>query len=127
MLALLGEQLGVDLMPGRVEIEGSWVQVDGVCQNPPILVEAWAHHGIVKPAQRNKVSADILKLATAAESFGVRPRLILLFADETAAAEVTGRSWRATACRHHGVEVVVVEIPEDLKQSILEAQATQYR
>ncbi len=128
MLQLLSEELGVDLAPRRVEIEdGAWVQIDGVSDDPPILVEAWAHQGKAKSAQRNKVATDALKLLTAATAFAVRPRLILLFADEVAAAEFRGSSWRAQALRNHNIEIRVADIPSDLRDSITEAQVIQYR
>ena len=55
--------------------------MDGGTDDPenPLLVEAWAHQGPPKPAQRAKVLTDAFKLSFAATLHGRRPRLLLLF------------------------------------------------
>ena len=40
---------------------------------------------------------------------------------------VTARSWAATALRAFGVEVEVVELPDEVKNAVLAAQRRQYR
>lgn len=128
MLAALASRLFVPLAPERIYLsDGSWVEVDGVGQNPPVLVEAWAHQGPPKSAQRNKVLADALKLVHVAKALGEVHRKVLCFSDPAAAAPFTGRSWYAGALRALQVECHVVTLDDGWRQRILQAQRRQYR
>jgi hypothetical protein len=130
MISALGTQLGARLKSYRIPLmDGGHVEVDGFSEDPPILVEAWAHQGAPKGGQRNKVLADALKLQLAAGLFDLRPRLVLCFADEDAARPFVSpaRTWYAQALRDSDVEVVVVELPEHVRAQIREAQTRQYR
>jgi hypothetical protein len=51
----------------------------------------------------------------------------ILAADEQAAQWFKGRTWMAEALRTMGVEVVVVELPDDIRASVRTAQVRQYR
>ncbi|WP_432507405.1 hypothetical protein [Kineococcus arenarius] len=128
MFDALAARLFVRLAPERITLsDGSWVEVDGVSQEPPVLVEAWAHQGPPKGAQRNKVLADAFKLAHVAKALGGRHRKILCFSDDAAAAPFTGRSWYAGALHAAGVECHVVALDEEWRQRALEAQRRQFR
>ncbi|MEU0546748.1 hypothetical protein [Micromonospora sp. NPDC005979] len=129
MLGLLGVRLGCALSPRRFMLEdGSWVEVDGVDENLTVLVEAWAHQGPPKSAQKHKVLADAFRLMFAASSLPTPPRLVLCLCDPQAAHHfTTARSWAAAALRRFGVEVEVVELPTDVRSDILAAQQRQYR
>jgi hypothetical protein len=128
MVAALSRKLGHRLIPKRVALpDGGRVEVDAVCSNPMILCEAWAHQGPPKSAQKMKVLTDALKLAFLAQLLPRRPRLILLFSDPAAARPFGGRSWYAQAIRQLGIGIEVVELPPDVKASLLRAQARQYR
>ena len=128
MIGLLGEQLGATLTSGHLQLEdGVVVQVDGVSLDPPILVEAWARQGKPHGAQLHKIASDALKLSAAGPAIGPRTRLILLFADEQAAAPFRPGSWRGSAIRRLGIDVLLVEIPTELRNQITEAQRRQYR
>jgi hypothetical protein len=127
-VAELGRRLHVRLVPERLHLsDGTYVDVDGVSHDPPILVEVWAHQGPPKSAQRNKVLSDALKLIFATTLLEGRFRRVLCFTDERAAEPFRGRSWYASALRYHAVEIAVVELTDDWRQRILEAQARQYR
>ncbi|MDA8331279.1 MAG: hypothetical protein M0027_08750 [Candidatus Dormibacteraeota bacterium] len=130
MLAALGTDLGAQFTSYRIRlVDGGQVEVDGFSEDPPILVEAWAHQGPPKGGQRNKVLADALKLRLAAGLFDPRPRLILCFADEDAARPFrpSARTWYAKALRDAGVDVLVVKLTEERRAQIREAQTRQYR
>lgn len=128
MIEWLAAELGISLATQKLDLDnGSWLQIDGVSIDPPVLVEAWAHQGKPKSAQRNKVAADALKLSFAGKALGTDPRLILLFADEEAAAEFRSSSWRASAIADMGIEVTVAEIGRELRSEIRDAQQKQYR
>jgi hypothetical protein len=128
MLNLLSERLGVSLEKRRFPLpEGGWLEIDGACDQPPILCEAWAHQGPAKAAQKHKLMTDAVKLLYAAKLMGAPPCLILLFADETAAAHLRGRSWMGQMLKGNGVNIEVVALPSDLRESIRAAQVRQFR
>lgn len=76
--------------------------------------EAWAHHGRPKSAQKQKVMTDALKLVWA--------EAVL-----EAAAHFLGSSWMARALIHLGIQVIIVELPEETRVAIREAQRRQFR
>lgn len=129
MLDLLGERMGVVLKPRRIPLEdGVRVEIDGADDELSILVEAWAHQGPPKVAQKHKVLADALKLLHVAASLPVAPRLVLCLCDPEAAHHfTTARSWAAHALRAFAIDIVVVELPADLKAAVLAAQQRQHR
>ncbi len=127
MVAALASQLGVALAPRRVEF-GSDVRVelDAASDDLSVLVEAWAHQGPVKGAQRYKVLTDAFKLAFVGRELGGTRRLILLLSDDQAAQKFAG-GWAAAALRQSGVEIVVVDLDQETRQRVRAAQARQYR
>jgi hypothetical protein len=128
ILAAVGAKLGVSLAPRRLNLgDGVHVDVDGVSDEPPVLCEVWAHQGSSKVAQGHKVLHDALKLFVAAESRTPRPRLILAVTDTAAATRFRGRSWYGVALRRLGVELLLVDIPQDVRDTIWAAQARQFR
>ena len=128
MIRWLEEQLGVDLRQGYFPVDGGRrVTVDGWSEEPPILVEAWAHQGPPKPAQTNKVTSDAFKLTYLRHELGVDARLILLFSDEEAARPFQAGSWRAHAFSQAGIEIWVAELAPDIRAAIRDARKRQYR
>ncbi len=128
LIATLGERLGVRLSKHRFNLpEGGWLEIDGVCEVPLLLCEAWAHQGKPKSAQKNKVMTDAAKLVFAAKLCASTPRLILLFGDEQAATHFKGRSWMAQLLRTSGIEVHTVDLPETVRNGIRLAQKRQFR
>jgi len=128
MIGLLGKTLGVPLVKKRFDLPaGGWLEIDGYCESPRILCEAWAHIGKPKPAQKNKVMADTMKLLFAASVAPGQQRLILAFADEVAASHFRGDSWMAQTLKAKGIETYVVDLPNDVRERILSAQNRQYR
>jgi hypothetical protein len=129
ILSAVSAQLGIELVPGRLTVDDSIrVDVDGLSHDPPVLVEAWAHQGPPKPAQKAKVMADAFKLVWIERRLFPRgARKIVAFADPSAAGHFTGRTWMAAALRELGIEVLVVELPADIRAGIRAAQARQVR
>jgi hypothetical protein len=132
MLDLLEQQLHCLLdRPWRRSLPGGGrLEVDGGCEDPEnaLLVEVWAHQGPPRPAQKTKVLADAFKLSFAATLLDRRPRLLLLFSDESAAAPFRSpRTWSAAAIREAGIELLVVTLPDEENAKIREAQQRQYR
>ena len=129
MLDLLSERLNVVLEPRQIPLEDRIrVEVDGADDELTVLVEAWAHQGPPKSAQKHKVLADVLKLLHLAATLPGAPRLILCLCDPEAAHHFTSaRSWAAHALRNFAIEIAVVELPADVKAAVLTAQQRQYR
>jgi hypothetical protein len=127
-IAALALQLGIPLVKQPRTIGTSRMEFDGWCDSPPTMVEAWAHQGAPRPAQKNKVMTDALKLYWASRTiFSGEARLILLLSDSVAAAHFRGRSWMALALKELGVEVIVIPLPEELRNKVARAQERQKR
>ncbi len=129
LIETLGADLGVVFGKSRRRTaEGATAELDGVCEEPPILVEAWAHQGPPRSAQKHKVMTDTLKLVWAESVFfPAGARKILAFADEEAAAHFRRGSWMAAAIAHFGIEVRVVPLPDEQRAQIRTAQERQFR
>lgn len=128
MLDLLGERLGVDLHTRRLtHATGAYVDIDGADRELTVLVECWAHQGPAKVAQKYKLVNDATKLSWIARSLPRPPRLVLCVSDEAAVKHLRGRSWQGQAIRDLGVEIEVVQLPDDVVASISAAQRRQYR
>ncbi len=98
------KKLEVELAKKKWSLEGgSYIELDGYCESPKILCEAWAHIGSLKTAQKNKVMTDAFKLIFVNKLVKGNYELILLFADTKAAES------------------------KELKDEILNAQKRQYR
>lgn len=128
MIASLAAALNTPLAPRRLMLpDGSRIELDGASEDLTVLVEAWAHQGPPKAAQTSKIAKDALKLALAARILGGLRQLVLLFSDEAAAAPFNGRGWIAGALREFGIEVHIVQLPDEVREAILAAQRRQYR
>jgi hypothetical protein len=134
MLALFQQQCPVPLATpfivrtptgARMEFDAG-VAASGA--QPGLLVEAWAHQGPPKAAQKKKIVGDALKLAYGSSLLDGPTRLVLLFSDPLAAAPFTStRAWSASAFNHFAIEIGIVELPEDERERIRLAQTRQYR
>lgn len=128
MLVAFGARLGVVLVGKTYPIPGgAKLQIDGVCDQPPILCEVCAHHGSSKPGQRRKIIADAFKLVYADKVLGTNARKVILLADEDAAAGFRGRSWVAEAFSQLGIEVEVVRLSVETQERVRTAQVRQRR
>ncbi len=128
MLKEISRILDAQIVPKRVPLaNGAQMDVDGICEDPPILCEAWAHIGPPKSAQKTKVLADAFKLLFLEEHLGRKHSKLLLFADETARRAFAGPTWRAAALQHFGIETRSVELTAALRDAVLRAQGRQYR
>ena len=128
LIARLGESLGVCLEKKEFKLPGGeWLELDGTCQSPLILCEAWAHQGSPKSAQKNKVLADALKLLYMERIASKTARKILLFADKGAARRFQGENWMASALEAFGIEIQVIELPHEIQEAVKKAQKRQNR
>ena len=128
LISRLGQSLGVQLAKKEFELPGGeWLELDGASESPLILCEAWAHQGPPKSAQKNKVLADALKLLYVERIASKPAKKILLFGDKVAARRFQGDNWMARALEAFGVEIRVIELPEEKKDAVKKAQKRQYR
>lgn len=127
MIEAVAKVVKVPLTKRRIELGGGVTcEVDGVSEDGRVLVEAYAHQGAMRGAQLKKVAEDAFKLVTITKGLN-DARLIIAFADETAAKSFLGTSWKAEALRRWQIEVLVVEIDQDVRAGILDAQVRQFR
>lgn len=122
---VLAARLGVELTPRTINLSGGApVQVDAASADGSLLIEIFARQGMLKSGQQKKVAIDTLKLITVRrENPGTH--LLLAFADRGAAAYATGDGWLSHALRTWEVGIAIIDIPHDLRDEILAAQASQ--
>lgn len=123
ILAALGRSLRVTFEQGtEIEIGGHWVKPDGVAADGSVIAEVCARIGKLKAAHLDKVANDALKLIAIRELHS-SARLVLVFADELAAASISG--WRAVALRTHCIEIHAVKLSAEERAKIEAAQNLQ--
>ena len=121
--------LGIRAHPREfVLASGNRITVDGYSADPPALIEAWAHIGRPKSAQKAKVMVDALKLHWLRSTVLPGARCVLALADEDAASHfVSTRTWMADCLRQLDIDVVVARLPPETRAELREAQTRQYR
>ena len=130
LLDAFSRKLGVTLTQNKeFKLDGgSRIELDGFCESPLILCEAWAHIGLAKGAQLHKVMADALRLLFVNKVFFEgKGELVLLFADYDAAKRFEGESWRAQCLEKYNIKVKVIELPSKIKAKVQKAQKRQKR
>ena len=82
----------------------------------------------MRVAQNNKISKDILKMLLIEKLSGKQHRKIIAFADDEAGSSFTGgESWYSKLKEQFNIKVIIVSIPESLRNSSIAAQKRQYR
>ena len=130
LLNELSKELGFKLIKKRFDLEGArQIELDGFCESPLILCEAWSHIGRPVGCQKDKVMTDALKLIFVNKLFYKgEGECILLFADPDAAAFFKrDENWRSQCLQDYDIKVKVIEFTEERKAKIQEAQKRQKR
>lgn len=125
MLTSLQSELGCKFVPNAELPLDIGVKPDAIDLMSQVVVEVYARVGEVKGAQLHKIKGDILKLALIEKRLGHGWRKIMCFASNEAAKYVQGKSWVAEAAREFGVEIFIVELPEEQKNNVVSAQSRQ--
>jgi hypothetical protein len=132
MTSEFSRQLGRELGRATIPIGKNKVTVDGFHrdENRITLVEAWAHVGKAKSAQRNKVLSDMLKLAFVSSALrrsypNLNVESHLIFVDVSAANVVNGNGWAALAAKEFGIAMQVITLSKEVIDTIKEAQRRQ--
>jgi hypothetical protein len=124
----LSHYLGVSLKSKVLELaRDCTVQIDGYSDEPPVMCEAWAHIGIPKGSQPDKVMADAFKLLFCEKLLRKKFRKILVFADDKVKQYFSGVNWHANCLREHNIEVITLRLPAASLNRIEKAQERQYR
>lgn len=118
--------LGCTLEPRRLRVVGgTYVDVDGVSDDPRTLVEIYARVGTLRGGQIKKIAEDILKLTTVRKCNDewTDANAYLVYASQEARDSIRG--WLDAAATAWGVQSLVITLPEDVRADLLRAQATQ--
>ncbi len=126
VLKLVQDKLSCVLSPELFSIgDGVAVQLDGLNCDQRVLCEIYCRIGKLKGSQPDKVASDMLKLVMVERALGGQWRKLICFADPEAAKYFTGKSWLAAAVTRMGFEILVVELPSEVKERLIAAQRRQ--
>ena len=103
----------------------TYMQPDFYSEEFSIVGEIFAHIGKPKKAQDNKISNDILKMLLLDKISGKQYRKIIAVCDKKEMKKLMGQSVLAESIRQFGVEVILIELDEDMRNKILKAQEIQ--
>ncbi len=90
-----------------------------------IVGEIFAHIGNPKKAQDNKIANDILKMLLLDRIKDKKHRKIIVVCDEAEERKLKGLSVLAEGIRQFGVEIIRVDISDEIKKQIINAQKRQ--
>ena len=124
MLELLENEIGANFSSSSSLPIDLGVVPDGIDLDKQIVVEAYARIGGAKGGQKQKIKGDVLKLAYIDKCLPDWNK-IMLFACSKTAGDLLGQSWVANAAREFGIETYVVDLPEGLKETVVQAQSRQ--
>lgn len=103
----------------------TYIQPDFYSEDAAIVGEIFAHIGKPKKAQDNKIANDILKMLLLEKVKNKTYRKIIVTCDEHEEKKLLGLSALAESIRQFGIEIIRIDIPEQIKYKILDAQNRQ--
>ena len=122
---LLGIELSENPKVYLADNPYTYMEPDFYSKDAGIIGEIFAHIGKPKKAQDNKIANDILKMLLLEKTEGKKYRKIIVVCDEAQENKLKGLSALAESIRQFEIEIIRVEIPEQLKAQILNAQSRQ--
>ena len=87
--------------------------------------EIFSHIGKPKIAQNNKIANDIMKMLLLEKITEKTYRKIIVVCDEIELEKLNGKSVLAETIRQFGIEIIYIEIEDEMRNTILEAQKRQ--
>ena len=105
--------------------EYTYIQPDFYSADNCIIGEIFAHIGKPKKAQDNKIANDILKMLLLEKIAKRSYRKIIVVCDEAEKKKLQGMSALSESIRQFGIEILYIQIDEQLRQEILNAQERQ--
>ena len=103
----------------------TYIQPDFYSEDYFIVGEIFSHIGKPKKAQNNKIANDILKMLLLEKVTGKKYRKIIAVCDEIEWKKLNGKSVLAETIRQFGIEIINIEIEDEMRNTILEAQKRQ--
>lgn len=103
----------------------TYIQPDFYSEENSIIGEIFAHIGKPKKAQDNKIANDVLKMLLLEKITGRQFRKIIVVCDDLEKKKLQGQSVLAESIRQFCIEIMYVEIEEDVRKQIIEAQKIQ--
>lgn len=121
--------LGVDLLENpKIYLADNlytYIEPDFYSEESYVIGEIFAHIGKPKKAQDNKIANDILKMLLLEKIKGKKYRKIIVVCDDEQENKLRGLSAIAESIRQFDIELIKVDISEELKEQILQAQYRQ--
>ena len=105
--------------------EYTYIQPDFYSAERCIIGEIFAHVGKPKKAQDNKIANDILKMLLLEKITGEQYKKIIVICDEMEEKKLRGASALSESIRQFGIEIMYIQIDDQLRQEILNAQERQ--
>lgn len=122
----VNDWLGIELVENaKIFVGNTFMQPDFYSKTDGIIGEIFAHIGKPKKAQDNKISNDILKMLLLEKIEGKIYRKIIVVCDEDEMKKLKGTSVLAECIRQFDIEVKMIEIETDLRDTLIEAQKRQ--
>lgn len=123
MLAALSAAIGTELAPVTLIVDGTTrFEVEGADSEGTVLCQLVANQGAFTSAHRNRVSANLFKLAWLTASVRPGARAVLCITG-TAAQAFTATGWTTLAARDLGIELYLVE--DDRARPLFAAEFTE--
>ena len=126
IIAAVAAYVGVPLAPARITFEdGVRVEIDGASEDRAVLVEAYAHTGVLRGGQPKKLATDAFKLTWAGRKLGSTRLIVAVIDEEVEQYLLRPKAWLTAAMRDSAVEVVRVDIDESARARVAAAQRLQ--
>jgi hypothetical protein len=107
MLERLSDLFGVALRPRVLELrDGNRTELEGIDADDSVVVQMVGNSGNFRSQHRNKVMADMFKLAWLRAAIFPDARIVLCVS-ETVAQAFSATAWTTSAARDLGIEVYV--------------------
>lgn len=103
----------------------TYIQPDFYSEESKIIGEIFAHIGKPKKAQDNKIANDVLKMLLLEKITGQQYRKMLVVCDAAEQKKLQGQSALAESIRQFGVEIMYIELVDNMRKQIIEAQELQ--
>lgn len=119
--------LGCSLQRGAKVFLGDGVHIepDLYSEGERVICKIFAHIGALKVGQQHKISQDILKMLLLEKTTGFAYRKIIVVADDKVEKYLHGKSFIAESIRQFGIEVKKINLSDEVRMSVTNAQARQ--
>lgn len=107
------------------ENTNTYIQPDFYSEEHCIVGEIFAHIGKPKKSQDNKIANDVLKMILLDKVKNKKHRKIIVVCDTFELKKLQGNSFLAESIRQFSVELICVDIDDNTRSKVLEAQKLQ--